>query len=88
MEVDAHLEELARQCANETPLGRLAGVEQLVVLNWLIAGGHLTRTGKPLEKPRQAPMIVGFEPDGSPVYDPGADHATHETVTMQAGRAG
>ena len=33
---DAHLEELARQCANVTPFGRLAGGEQITVLRWLI----------------------------------------------------
>lgn len=81
---DTHLEELARQCANVTPFGRLAGAEQLVVLNWLIAGGHLTRTGKPLERPRQAPRAIAHKGDGSPIYEAGADHRTHETVTMPA----
>ncbi len=84
--MDAYREELLRQCATATPLGRLSGVEQAVVLDWLVDGGHVTLTGKPLEKPRQAPRITARTHDGSPIYDPGADHRTHETVTM-AGRA-
>ena len=85
MSDDAHLEALTRQCANATPLGRLAGSEAAQVIRWLIDNGHLTRTGKPLEQPRQAPRIVARKHDGTPIYDVGADHSTHQTVTM--GRA-
>jgi hypothetical protein len=63
---DEHLEELARQCATATPFGRLNGVEQLTVLRWLIDGGHMTRTGKPLETPLQAPRVEARKADGSP----------------------
>ena len=81
---DPHLDELMAQCATATPLNRLSGVEQRVVFSWLL-DGHMTRTGKPLEKPRPAPYIRARNPDGSPIYDAGADHRTHETVKM--GRA-
>lgn len=84
---DAHRDELMRQCATETPFGRLSGVEQSAVFDWLEGGGHITRTGKPLERPRQAPQIVARNTDGSPIYNPGVDHATHETVTMPAAGA-
>ena len=87
MTTDAHLDELMRQCATATPLGRLSGVEQLAVFDWLFDGGHVTRTGKPLERPRQAPRIVARNLDGSPIYYDDADHRTHETVTMPAGVA-
>jgi hypothetical protein len=81
---DGHLEELARQCANYTQLSRLNQTEQLAVLHWLIDGGHLTRTGKPLEKPRVMPRVVARKSDGSPVYDPGADFSPTEPVKMGA----
>ena len=45
---DEHLIELARQCATYTPLSRLNQTEQLAVFAWLIDGGHMIRTGKPL----------------------------------------
>lgn len=82
-EHDAHLEELARQCANVTPLGRLTAVEQLAVFRWLIDGGHMTRTGKPLQRPRPAPQpLPRNNPDGTPRYAPGTDFSTHDTVVM------
>lgn len=81
---DPHLEELMRQCATATPLNRLSGVEQRVVFRWLEDNGHMRRTGQPLQRPRQAPRIMARKPDGSPIYEPGADHRTHDTVTMQA----
>jgi len=79
---DEHLEELTRQCMNVTPLGRLAGGEATAVLKWLIDNGHMTRTGKPLETPLQAPKQRENNPDGSPIYPPGTDFSTHRTVTM------
>lgn len=89
METDEHLEELMRQCAEHTPLARLSNVERRVVFRWLIDNGHMTRTGKPLERPRPAPHPIASNPhDGSPIYARNADHSRHETVTMQAGRAG
>lgn len=54
---DEHLGELMSQCATATPLGRLSTVEQEVVFAWLL-NGHMTRTDKPLERPR-----VSFEAD-------------------------
>jgi hypothetical protein len=72
-----------RQCATATPFGRLAGVEQQVVFDWLIGGGHMTRTGKPLERPRPAPIVKARTTDGQPLYEPGTDFSTHETVTMR-----
>lgn len=81
---DEHLGELARQCATVTPFGRLNGTEQLTVLRWLIDGGHMTRTGKPLEQPLPAPRPLPVNnPDGSPIYPPGTDFSTHRTVTMR-----
>ena len=43
----------------------------------------MTRTGQPLESPRQAPRAIAHTTEGKPIYDPGADHSTHETVTMR-----
>lgn len=86
-EHDQHLEELMRHCATATPLGRLAGGEQRVVFHWLIDNGHMTRTGMPLERPRSAPHVFARNGDGSPIYAPGVDHRTHDTVTMRDGRA-
>ncbi|XSC46791.1 hypothetical protein ACF1BQ_014565 [Bradyrhizobium sp. RDT10] len=80
---DPHLEELMRQCATATPLNRLSGVEQAVVFRWLIDGGHMTRTGQPLETPLQAPRVEARKADGSPIYAPGTDFSTHKTVTMR-----
>jgi hypothetical protein len=82
--MDTFREELLRQCATATPLGRLSGAEQAVVLDWLIDGKHITLTGKPLERPLPAPRIVARNTDGSPIYDPGADPATHAAVKMPA----
>ena len=79
---DEHLEELMRQCATATPLSRLSGGEQLVVFRWLIDGGHMTRTGKPLEAPNHAPRIVDRKGDGSPIYAHDADFSPTRTVTM------
>jgi hypothetical protein len=80
--IDPHLGELMSQCATATPLGRLSGVEQQVVFDWLIGGGHMTRTGKPLQRPRPAPFVKARTPDGQPIYEPGTDFSTHDTVTM------
>jgi len=80
---DEHLEELMRQCATATPLQRLANAEQRVVFRWLIDGGHMTRTGKPLEAPRQMPTAPKNKPDGTPIYAPGADFSPTRTITMQ-----
>jgi hypothetical protein len=71
------------QCATATPFGRLSGVEQKVVFDWLIDGGHMTRTGKPLESPRPAPFVKARTPDGQPIYEPGTDLSPTETVTMR-----
>jgi hypothetical protein len=79
---DAHLSELTRQCADATQLKRLAGVEQLEVFNWLLNNGHMTRTGKPLQRPRQAPVPIAYSTEGKPIFKPGTDFATHETVEM------
>jgi hypothetical protein len=80
---DEHLDELMRACANATPFARLNATEQAAVFNWLLDGGHMTRTGKPLERPRPAPIVKAYDLDGQPIYDPKADHRTHETVTMR-----
>ena len=80
---DEHLQELARQCATVTSFGRLNGVEQIAVLRWLIDGGHITRTGKPLEQPRQMPTARANTPEGKPIHDPGADFSRTKTVTMR-----
>jgi hypothetical protein len=80
--MDEHLNELMRQCATATPLGRLSGIEQERVFAWLIDGGHMTRTGKPLERPRQAPRVEAYTTEGKPIYGAGADHRPTETVTM------
>jgi hypothetical protein len=87
MSDDAHLSELMRQCSNHTPLKRLAAVEQREVFAWLIDGGHMTRTGKPLERPVQPPQPIRNKPDGSPVYAAGADFRATETVTMSDAKA-
>lgn len=79
---DKHLSELMGQCATETPLGRLSGVEQEAVFSWLLDGGHMTRTGKPLQRRRPHPPAIGSKADGSPIYSPGADFSPHETVEM------
>ena len=78
---DLHLDELMRQCADATPLGRLTGIEQRAVFGWLL-DGHVTRTGKPLQRPRSHPPAIARKPDGSPIYDAGADFSTHQTVNM------
>ena len=82
-EHDQHLGVLMMQCATATPFGRLSGVEQKVVFDWLIDGGHMERTGKPLEAPRQAPFVKARTPDGQPIYEPGTDLSPTETVTMR-----
>lgn len=79
---DEHLNETVRQCMNVTALGRLSHNEAVAAVRWLIDNGHMTRTGKPLEQPRQAPRAIAHKPDGSPIYDRGADHSTHQTVKM------
>jgi hypothetical protein len=81
---DPHLDELIRQCASATQLSRLAVVEQEVVFNWLLDGGHMTRTGKPLNRPLPHPHVIGRKTDGSPIYAANADFSTHEQVTMPA----
>jgi len=80
---DEHLEELARQCVNATPLGRLSMVEALRVFAWLLDNGHMTRTGQPLERPRVAPKATARTTEGAPIYDAGADFRTHDTVEMK-----
>lgn len=80
---DEHLNELARQCANVTPFGRLNQTEQLAVFAWLIDGGHMVRTGQPLERPRVAPKATARTTEGAPIYDAGADFRTHDTVEMK-----
>jgi hypothetical protein len=82
MSEDEHLHELIRQCASATQFGRLAVVEQEAVFSWLLDGGHMTRTGKPLQRPRQHPHVIGRKTDGAPIYAPGADFSTHETLEM------
>jgi hypothetical protein len=82
-EHDQHLSELMRQCATATPFGRLAGVEQHAVFDWLLDGGHITRTGKPLQRPRPGPKVKVYTTDGQPIYEAGTDFSTHETVTMK-----
>jgi len=81
---DDHLQELMTQCATNTPLGRLAGVEQRVVFRWLLDGGYMARTGKAMTRPRPHPHPIGSRSDGSPIYAPGADFTTHETIEMPA----
>jgi hypothetical protein len=81
MTTDEHLTELVRQCMQATPLGRLNMTEAVAVFAWLL-DGHMIRTGTPLERPKQAPRIVAYEADGKPIYGPGADFSTHDTVTM------
>jgi hypothetical protein len=82
---DPHLSELIRQCANATQLSRLAVVEQEAVFRWLL-GGHMIRTGKPLERPRQPPQEIGRKPDGTAIFAPGADFSPTETVQMATHR--
>ena len=79
---DKHLDELMRACANATPFARLNATEQAAVFNWLLDGGHMTRTGKPLERPRPAPIIKSYTGDGQPIYAADADHSPTETVEM------
>ena len=74
------------QCATATPFGRLAVIEQQAVFDWLIDGGHVTRTGKPLERPRPAPIVKARTLDGQPIYEPGTDFSTHDTVRDNAVR--
>ena len=85
---DEHLNETVRQCMNATPLGRLSLNEAVTAVRWLEDNGHVTRTGIPLQQPRQAPRAIAHKPDGTRIYDPGADHSTHQTLTMQTGKAG
>jgi len=79
---DEHLDELMRACANATPFARLNATEQAAVFNWLLDGGHMIRTGKPLERPRPHPVPSAYALDGAPIYKPGTDFSTHETVEM------
>jgi hypothetical protein len=79
--MDAHLQELIRQCASATPLGRLSVVEQEAVFAWLL-NGHLKRLGTPLERPRPLPVPKAYTTDGAPVYAPGTDMSPTETVKM------
>ncbi|MEY9465820.1 hypothetical protein ABH973_006233 [Bradyrhizobium ottawaense] len=81
MTTDEHLNELARQCMQATPLGRLSMTEALAVFAWLL-DGHMTRTGVALERPKLAPRIIAHQADGKPIYEAGADFSTHDTVTM------
>jgi hypothetical protein len=84
---DEHLTEMARQCMQATPLGRLSMGEALRVFAWLLDNGHMARTGQTLERPKRAPQIVAHEADGKPIYEAGADFSTHETVKMAAPNA-
>jgi hypothetical protein len=86
MTTDEHLEELIRQCMNHTALNRLSMGEARGVFAWLL-DGHTIRTGAALVRPKPAPRIVAYEADGKPIYGPGADFRTHETVTMSAPNA-
>lgn len=79
--MDDHLAELMSQCATATPLCRLSTVEQEAVFAWLL-DGHMTRTGKPLERPRQPPRVIARTNDGQPIYAADADHSPTETVTI------
>ena len=84
---DQHLNELARQCANATAFSQLNHTEQLAVFSWLLDGGHMTRTGKALQRPRQQPAPISYDVDGQPIFAKGADHATHETVVMPGAKS-
>jgi hypothetical protein len=77
--MDTHLSELMRQCANATPFARLNEVEQAAVFAWLLAG-HITLTGKPLERPRAHPNPIAYAADGAPIFKPGTDFSPTETV--------
>lgn len=80
---DEHLTELARQCMQATPLVRLNMTEAVKVFAWLIDGGHMARTGQPLERPRVAPKAVARTTEGAPIYGAGADLRAHDTVEMK-----
>jgi hypothetical protein len=80
---DEHLTEMARQCMQATPLGRLSMGEALRVFAWLLDNGHMARTGQTLERPRVLPKAVARTTEGAPIYDAGADHRTHDTVEMK-----
>jgi hypothetical protein len=82
---DSHLSELMRQCADATPLKRLNVTEQSEVFAWLL-DGHMSRTGEPLQRPRQQPAPVAYTGDGQPIFKAGADFSTHETVSMPASK--
>jgi hypothetical protein len=48
-------------------LSRQSVVEQGPVFAWLL-NGHMTRTGKPLERPRLAPVEIARTIEGKPIY--------------------
>ena len=78
---DPHLSELMRQCADATALKRLNETEREEVFAWLL-NGHMQRTGKALQRPRQHPQAVAYAHDGAPIYAKGADFSPTETVEM------
>ncbi len=43
----------------------------------------MSRTGKPLQRPRQQPAPIAYSGDGAPIYKSGADFSTHEVVEME-----
>jgi hypothetical protein len=48
----------------------------------------MTRTGKPLQRPRPHPAPIAYaKEDGAPIHKPGTDMATHETVAMPGATA-
>jgi hypothetical protein len=48
----------------------------------------MTRTGKPLQRPRPHPAPIAYtKEDGAPIYKPGTDMATHETVAMPGAKS-
>jgi len=79
---EKYLGALAVQWSTHTPIGRLAHDEAAQALSWLIDGGFVKLTGKPLTVVRQQPHPVGRRTDGSPIYAAGADFCPTETVEM------
>lgn len=82
MTTDEHLEELIRQCMNQTALNRLSMGEARGLFAWLL-DGHMIRTGLTLDRPRPAPRIIARDASGEPIYAAGANFSTHETVEMK-----
>jgi hypothetical protein len=65
---DDQIDELINWARTATAFSRLSFAECRDVLRWLTHNGHVTFTGKPLEKAPAQQKPRARKPDGSPIY--------------------